>query len=209
MFQVNEWYENRRGKYQVLSIRGDAMRVRYADGSFAEASAATQERILQNQAIQVQLTARKLPSGKVNKTYGFYFLLGFLAGSNAKLLAFIPEHALPSFEDVWYDATGKNLPDGQKGVVIHPPDTDKRWYECRITFAARPQQLKQLEFHVPELSFVSAGGDGNWNINNNKLFFVLVEYGFCVGGDQSVGHIQAIIPEAYTSAFTDGVLAVG
>lgn len=52
MFEVNGVYANRRGKYTVLELKGDKMRVRYDDGSNAELRVEMQERIWQNIAAE-------------------------------------------------------------------------------------------------------------------------------------------------------------
>jgi hypothetical protein len=48
MFELNEVYRNRVGEYTVLSIDGQRMTVRYADGSEAELNVAIQARIWEN-----------------------------------------------------------------------------------------------------------------------------------------------------------------
>lgn len=52
MFEVNGVYANRKGKYTILELRGDRMRVRYSDGSEAELRVEMQERIWQNIAAE-------------------------------------------------------------------------------------------------------------------------------------------------------------
>jgi hypothetical protein len=186
-------------------LNGDLIQVKYADGEIVGLSVEVQERIYRNIQEGQIIAIKRKPSDKINKTTGLYYLLGFLAKSNAKFIAFIPEHALTSFKNIWYDAKGKELEDAQAGVIIHPPNTDKRWYECRITFKAAPQQIKQLESRNPQYSIVKANDSDEWNINNNKLFFSLIEYGFQVGADQIIDNIQRIIPEAYIESFNNGV----
>lgn len=48
MFEVNGQYENRKGKYTVLSFSGRKMRVRFSDGSEADLNVGIQERIWEN-----------------------------------------------------------------------------------------------------------------------------------------------------------------
>jgi hypothetical protein len=48
MFELNEVYRNRVGEYTVLSINGQRMTVRYADGSEAELNVNIQARIWEN-----------------------------------------------------------------------------------------------------------------------------------------------------------------
>ena len=56
MFEVNETYANRKGKYTVLEVAPPKMRVRYEDGSEAELNVAIQARIWEN--IQSEREAR-------------------------------------------------------------------------------------------------------------------------------------------------------
>lgn len=48
MFEVNGQYENRKGKYTVLSFSGRKMHVRFEDGSEADLNVGIQERIWEN-----------------------------------------------------------------------------------------------------------------------------------------------------------------
>lgn len=48
MFEVNETYANRKGKYTVLEVDPPKMRVRYEDGTEAELNVAIQARIWEN-----------------------------------------------------------------------------------------------------------------------------------------------------------------
>lgn len=57
MFEVNETYANRKGKYTVLEVDPPKMRVRYEDGTEAELNVAIQARIWEN--IQSEEEARE------------------------------------------------------------------------------------------------------------------------------------------------------
>jgi len=203
-FEVGKQYENRRGKYQVLAIKNNQIQVKYANGETFWLTTELQARIYQNIQNEQADTIRQKPSSSVNKTNGFYSLLGVLCKKDARLLAFIPQKALNTFKDKWYDAIGRELLENQKGIVIHPPDTDKRWYECRVTFNATPQEIKALEVFIPQFTIVKANDTDGWNINNNKLWFALLEYGFSVGQPQDVNKIRATIPNAYLELFNYG-----
>ena len=48
MLELGEEYENRRGIHVVLSLRGNALRIRYQDGSEETLNAVFQERIISN-----------------------------------------------------------------------------------------------------------------------------------------------------------------
>jgi len=203
-FEVGKQYENRRGKYQVLAIHNSQIQVKYANGETFWLSTELQSRIYEN----IKRDQNSPPSLKtltgINKTSGFYFLMGFLVAKDARLLAFVPQHALESFKEKWYDSTGYDLADNQKGIVIHPPSTDKRWYECRITFTSSPQDIKKLELYIPHIPIVKANDTNGWNINNNKLFLALLEYGFQVGGSQDSLTIKEKMPASYANSFNSG-----
>jgi hypothetical protein len=57
-FQVGETYENEKGEYEVESIEGSTMQIRWADGSTWEGSIALQARILER--IQLEREARMI-----------------------------------------------------------------------------------------------------------------------------------------------------
>ena len=204
IFIIGDWYENRRGKYQVLAIKNNQIQVKYVDGEVIWLSVDTQERIYQNIQNERTIITKRKPSSSINKTNGFYSLLGFLCKKDARLLSFIPDKALSTFKDNWYNTTQSELLDEQKGITIHPPETDKRWYECRITFTATPQEIKTLEIQSPQFTIVKANDTDGWNINNNKLWFALLEYGFVVGQQQNQDKIRAMIPNAYLDIFDKG-----
>lgn len=203
-FEIGKQYENRRGKYQVLAIHNSQIQVKYANGETFWLSAELQARIYQNIQNEQTYTLRQKPSSSVNKTNGFYSLLGFLSRKDARLLAFIPQKALNTFKNKWYDATGVELLETQKSIVRHPPKTDKRWYECRVTFTATPQEVKSQELLTPQFAIVKANDSNGWNINNNKLWFALLGYGFVVGESQNTNKIRNIIPNAYLNMFDRG-----
>ncbi len=145
-FFVGQRYRNRKGEYEVLQFQGDSMKVRYDDGSEQILSIATQSTIVENMQCEEMLTkSSKKPSMKPQNQQ-FYWSPGFLLDRNPNLIAFIPQHVLDSFKDKFLDATGRELLDNDKDITIHPPGTDKRWYELRVTFTARPNELYLLNF---------------------------------------------------------------
>lgn len=205
IFEVGKYYENRRGKYQVLAIQDNQLQAKYANGETIWLSVDMQSRIYANIQNEKAPQHSHKPSDNINKTNSFYKLLGFLAAKDVHLLAFIPQKAIESFKDKWFDATNSELLKEQRGIIIHPPGTDKRWYECRMTFRASPQEIKELELYLPQATVVKADDTNGWNINNNKLFFALLEYDFQAGGKQSMEVIQASIPNMYLDNFNQGV----
>jgi len=47
-FLVGSTYQNRKGEYEVLAVKGDELTVRYSDGTLDKLTKSTQERIIQN-----------------------------------------------------------------------------------------------------------------------------------------------------------------
>ena len=204
-FLVGQRYRNRKGEYEVLGIQGNSMKVRYDDGSEQILSMSTQATIFENIRREEMLPTKssKKPSTKPQNQQ-FYWSLGFLLARNPKFIAFIPAHALDAFKDKFYDATGRELLDNEKGITIHPPGTGKWWYELRVTFTARPNELYLLNFGH-DVNIVEGSPDNNlWNINNNRFFLRLLEFNFSTGSQQDKASIESAIPNQYLEAFKEG-----
>ena len=203
-FLVGQRYRNRKGEYEVLEIKGDLMKVRYDNGSEQISVISTQAIIFENMQREEMLTkSSKKPSMKPQNQQ-FYWSLGFLLARNPNLIAFIPQHAIDAFKGKFYDATGRELLDNEKGITIHPPGTDKRWYELRVTFTARPNELHLLNFGH-DVNIVEGSPDKKtWNINNNRFFLRLLEFNFSTGNQQDKASIESAIPNQYLDAFKEG-----
>ena len=65
MFELNETYANRRGKYVVLTINPPKMQVRFEDGSHAELNMEIQRRIWEN--IQAEIDARSASRSRLHR----------------------------------------------------------------------------------------------------------------------------------------------
>jgi len=201
-FFVGQRYRNRKGEYEVLQFQGDSMKVRYDDGSEQILSIATQSTIFENMQREETKPSKK-PSMKPQNQQ-FYWSLGFLVARNPNLIAFIPPHALDAFKDKFHDGTGRELSDNEKGITIHPPRTNKRWYELRVTFTARPNELYLLNFGH-DVNIVEGSPDNKlWNINNNRFFLRLLEFNFSTGSQQNTTSIESAIPNQYLGAFKEG-----
>jgi len=203
-FLVGQRYRNRKGEYEVLEIKGDSMKVRYDDGSEQILSMSSQTIIFENMQREEMLTkSSKKPSPKP-QNHQFYWSLGFLLARNPNLRAFIPQHTLGSFKDKFYDATERELLDNEKGITIHPPGTNKRWYELRVTFTARPNELYLLNFGH-DVNIVEGSPDSKlWNISKNPFFLRLLEFNFSTGSQQDKASIESAIPNQYLDAFKQG-----
>ena len=188
----------------LLQFQGNSMKVRYDDGSEQILSIAAQSTIIENIQREEMLTkSSKKPSVKPQNQQ-FYWSLGFLLARNPNLIAFIPQHALDSFKDKFLDATGRELLDNEKGITVHPPGTDKRWYELRVTFTARANELYLLNFGH-DVNIVEGSPDSKlWNINNNRFFLGLLEFNFSTGSQQDKATIESAIPNQYIGSFKEG-----
>ena len=203
-FFVGQRYRNRKGEYEVLQFQGDSMKFRYDDGSEQILSIATQSTIFENMQREEMLTKSSKKPFLEPQNQQFYWSLGFLLARNPNLIAFIPQRALDSFKDKFLDATGRELLDNEKGITIHPPGTDKRWYELRVTFTARPNELYLLNFGH-DVNIVEGSPDKKlWNINNNRFFLRLLEFNFSTGSQQNKTNIESAIPNQYLGAFKEG-----
>ncbi len=206
-FLVGQRYRNKKGEYEVLEIQGDSIKVRYNDGSQQILTISIQATIFENMQREEMLptkSSKKLPTKPQNQQ--FYWSLGFLLARNLSLRAFIPQHALDTFKDKFYDATGRELLDNEKGITIHPPGTGKWWYELRVTFTARPNELYLLNFGH-DVNIVEGSPDNKlWNINNNSFFLRLLEFNFSTGSQQDKASIESAIPNQYLDAFKEGYL---
>lgn len=58
-FEIGSRYENRRGEFEVLSIDGTSMEIRYEDGETMETPVRMQRRILDNMALEEQIQEQK------------------------------------------------------------------------------------------------------------------------------------------------------
>jgi hypothetical protein len=65
MFELNETYANRRGKYVVLAVNPPKMQVRFEDGSHAELNMDIQQRIWEN--IQAEVDARSASRSRLHR----------------------------------------------------------------------------------------------------------------------------------------------
>jgi len=201
-FFVGQRYRNRKGGYEVLQFQGNSMKVRYDDGSEQILALSTQAIIFENMQREEMLTkSSKKPSTKPQNQQ-FYWSLGFLLARKSNLIAFIPPHALDAFKDKFYDATGRELLDNEKGITIHPPGTGKWWYELRVTFTAGPNELNLLNFGY-DVNIVEGSDNNLWNINNNRFFLRLLEFNFSTGSQQDKASIESAIPK-YLDAFKQG-----
>ncbi len=70
MFEVNGEYENRKGKYTVLSIDSPIMNVRYEDGTYADLRMNIQERIWENIIAEREAVASKSAAKRKRKSVG-------------------------------------------------------------------------------------------------------------------------------------------
>lgn len=68
-FEVGQQYENRKGKYEVLAIEGDVMRIRWKAGEEVNTTVKMQNRILDNMKLELErLSDTDVPSPRKKST---------------------------------------------------------------------------------------------------------------------------------------------
>jgi len=202
-FLVGGRYANRRGEYEVLSIDGDRMLIRYDNGTSQEVSVSTQARISQNMALEATLVS-PYPASQEARNQQFYESVGFLAVRATMLEAIVPPHSLDGFVRDYANVKGVAPRSGQTGFYVHNPLADKWGCELRITFAATENENADLDFG-PGVNIVIDPANGNsWRINNNGFWWTLLRFGFEMGTSQNVGVIRSLIPLQYRNPFDAG-----
>lgn len=137
-------------------------------------------------------------------TPNLYSSIGFILGRQLQLVAFISPkaQAKDDFFDRFREATGRNPYPNEPGLVFHPEGTDKYWHEERIIFNATERET--LRLFLGDDLLRRGSDDTHWNINNNQLFFELLQLGFRPGNIQDLNIIKPNIPTNYLEAFMAG-----
>lgn len=202
-FIVGARYANRRGEYEVLQIKGKAMRVRYDDNTEQELNMDIQARIATNMALEAAQLAPYKSSEARNQQ--FFYSLGFLAVRVKKLEAIVPPHALNGFISNHILAKGRKPEDSQDGLYVHEPEVSKWGCELRVTFQATPEEKDALDFG-PDVDVVDDPSKPgiSWRINNNGFWWRLLNFGFEMGSYQNASAIEARIPSKYREHFRQG-----
>lgn len=203
-FLVGSRYANRHGEYEVLSINGDKMLIRYDDGTSHEVSVSTQARISQNMALEANRVS-PYPTSQEARNQQFYESVGFLAVRATMLEAIIPPHSLGGFTSDYANIKGVAPRSGQPGFYVHNPLADKWGCELRITFAATENEIGALDFGPSVNIVVDPANVNRWRINNNGFWWDLLRFGFEMGNIQNAGVIRSLIPFQYRNPFDAGV----
>lgn len=203
-FLVGGRYVNRRGEYEVLSIDGDGMLIRYDDGPSQEVSVSTQARISQNMALEATRVS-PYPVLQEDRNQQFYQSIGFLAVRASMLEAIVPPHSLDGFARDYANVKRVAPRSGQTGFYVHNPLADKWGCELRITFAATESENGGLDFGPGVNIVVNPANVNSWRINNNGFWWALLRFSFEMGSTQHVDTIRALIPFQYRNHFDSGV----
>jgi hypothetical protein len=207
-FIVGGRYQNRRGEYEVLDIRGRTLRVRYDDGEEADLDAEMQARIAQNMQLEARSVEPYAGGTSQSRNRRFFRSLGFLAIRASMLEAIVHPKAQEGFVQNYRIITGRRPAIGEDGYYVHVPSADKWGNELRVTFTATSQELDGLDFG-PDVNVVSnpSSPGMSWRINNNGFWWRLLKLGFKMGSNQMVAEIRAHIPPQYRTDFDEGVRA--
>lgn len=204
VFLVGSRYANRRGEYEVLSIDGDKMLIRYDDGTRQEVSVSTQARISQNMALEATRVS-PYPASQEARNQQFYESIGFLAMRATMLEAIVPPHSLDGFARDYANIKGVAPRSGQAGFYVHNPLADKWGRELRITFTATENENADLDFGPTVNIVIDPANVNNWRINNNSFWWSLLRFGFEMGSAQYLDTVRALIPFQYRNSFDSGV----
>jgi hypothetical protein len=208
-FLVGGRYANRRGEYEVLSISGDKLVIRYDDGVTQEVSISTQARIYQNMALEAAAIS-PYPDTQAARTQAFYESVGFLAMRSTMLEAIVPPHSLDGFVRDYMNVKGVAPKSGQSGFYVHDPSADKWGCELRITFAAAENETGGLDFGPGVDIVFNPANENSWRINNNGLWWRLLKLGFEMGkAAQNVGIVRSLIHFQLRGYFDAGVHRAG
>jgi len=213
MLEVNLWYENNIGKYQVLAIIGDQMEVRYANGQKQRLSLKLQSRIQENKQLRdtIQLEHHfgehhhhRAPYHRIGLkayfTMGFLFLRLCWLGLNLKQDKV--NKYINQAQDDYLEATGKELSLDQDGVCLLREGANQYSNQGVIRFSAKEEVLPYLEFSSDDNRLYPSGK--LYEVKDIKFVFFLLEHGFALGVEQDDTKILAHIPELYQESFSQG-----
>lgn len=201
-FIIGRRYANRIGEYEVLDIKGDKMLIRYDDGNEQQVSVSMQARISENMAREASALS-PYSSSQQQREQAFYFSLGFIAHRVTILEAFVPPQSVHGFTEDYINIKGSHP--GQKGLVLHPQGSNKWGSELRITFRATSDELTNLDFG-PDVNIVDdpLNTGISFRINNNRLWWRLLAFGFEMGTVQDINNIRTRMPLQYRNQFDLG-----
>jgi hypothetical protein len=199
-FETGGRYRNRLGWYEVLSINGNILKVRYeSDGREDSLDIATQKRIIQNMSLEEQ---RVIPYADHIRNETYFRTLGCLS-VNCFIEAIIPFKSKSGFDKTFMRIKGRIPCRNEQGYYIHnDPSVDKWGIEMRLTFPIR--DTTNLDFggsYVP----VRSPDPTELRINSNELCYHLLSMGFNLGKMHDIKTIRASIPERYRGAFEEGI----
>ena len=193
-FEPGKQYADRKGVYEVLSITGKSMRIRYEDGTELDQTVEIKTRIHQNMLSE----GRAVHTSEAPEYYRF---IGYLA-KHGRLEAEVPESSSVNFRNRYRQGTGQD-PETQPGYSrISTTNANDKWgAELRIYYPARDG----VEFVFPEGVEPKAGTrDGELRINNNSFWHRLVHAGFRMGPHQDSNAIRESIPHQHRQSFDEG-----
>jgi len=213
MLEVNRWYENNIGKYQVLAIIGDQMEVCYANGHKQILSVKWQSRIQENKQLRdtIQLEHHfgehhhhRAPYHRIGLkayfTMGFLFIRLCWLGLNLKQDK--ENKYINQAQDDYLEATGKELSLTQDGVCLLREGAHQRSNQGVIRFPAQDAELPFLQFSSDDNKVYVSGNLKE--VKDIKFVFFLLEHGFDLGANQDDTKILAHIPEPYQESFSQG-----
>jgi len=196
-------YSNRLGEYEVLSISGDQMTIRYDNGTKTTVNKSVQIRIAQNMTLDA-MRVSPYPEKQEEQNQAYFQSIGFLSTRATMLEAIVPPHSLGGFIKDYARIKNVTPHEGQSGLYIHNPLADKWGCELRITFAATETETATLDFGPDVHIVVDPMSNNSWRINNNSFWWRLLRFGFEMGNMQDESRIKNSIPLRYRDFFDVG-----
>ena len=194
-FIPGERYEDRRGEYTVLKIAGDVMTIQYADGSQRDDNVQIKSRTYRNILIEQRAQHPLLSDG-------YFFTVGFLA-IKSEFNAEVPPQSQQGFEERYFLSAGTRPALHRDGYFPIQIETtwDKWGSELRIYCPANHPPLEL----PPDVELRDTPDPGLVRINNNALWWKLVNIGFRLGKGHRIDEIRATVPRQFQTSFERGV----
>ena len=224
-FVVGGRYANAAGEYEVLTVDGGTVRVRYTRG--IEMALPAQGLWAQWEALVAERTGQPAPASrpaapkaekssgasrpsstkskekKATGEAGLHTALGYLA-AGCEVTAAVPGRDYMAFAQRYQILTGRNLVTPHAGLDVHERPTHRLGAELSVEFPATAAVLASFTFG----SGVKAEPletSGRYRIKHAKFVEELLRLGFDLGPNTDPWAMREHIPEPYRADFDRGL----
>ncbi len=199
-FKVGGRYRNAKDNYEVLSMDGAEMCVRYDGGAEQNLDCATQAKIVSR--LEREEMSAVPPNTRAGTEGDVAWTLGTLA-KHANFEAHVPPQSAKGFSSTYR----RRWPDAPADLPACYPiaNAASKWsVQLRICFPEKFESDRR--FSLPnDVKSVAAPEPHIRRINNNAFWWHLVEQlGFQLGNAQDINKISKQLPEHLRAAFLDG-----